>query len=300
MKANSNLLVTPATRHAARHDPLWVRISLIGAAVLIVGVLIVIPVINVFFQAFARGVGGYFAALFSDRDTRHAILLTLIVAPTAVVLNVIFGMAAAWAIARFRFRGRTLMTALIDLPFAVSPVVAGLMLVLIFGMNGYLGPWLREHDLKIIFALPGLIIATAFVTLPFVARELIPVMEAIGSDEEVAAVSLGARPWQLFWRVTLPNIKWGLLYGVILCNARAMGEFGAVYVVSGRIDGQTFTMPLRVEKLLQEYDSPASFALASVLTLLAIVTLSVKVLVERKTRLDLAEASRLQGAGETE
>jgi len=267
---------------------------------LIVGVLIVIPVVNVFYQAFARGIAGYLAALFSDRDTRHAILLTLIVAPTAVVLNVIFGLAAAWAIARFRFRGRTLMTALIDLPFAVSPVVAGLMLVLIFGMNGYLGPWLREHDLKVIFALPGLIIATAFVTLPFVARELIPVMEAIGSDEEVAAVSLGARPWHLFWRVTLPNIKWGLLYGVILCNARAMGEFGAVYVVSGRIDGQTFTMPLRVEKLLQEYDSPASFALASVLTLLAIVTLSVKVLVERKTRLDLAEASRLQGAGEIE
>lgn len=283
--------------HFARQDPLAVRVTLIGAAVLIVGVLVVIPVVHVFYQALARGVGGYFTALFGDRDTRHAILLTLLVAPTAVAMNVVFGLAAAWAIARFRFRGRSLMTTLIDLPFAVSPVVAGLMLVLIFGMHGYLGPWLRDHDLKIIFATPGLILATAFVTLPFVARELIPVMEAIGSEEEVAAVSLGARPWQLFWRVTLPNIKWGLLYGVILCNARAMGEFGAVYVVSGRIDGQTFTMPLRVEKLMQEYDTPASFALASLLTLLALVTLTVKVAVERKTRNDLAEAARAQGEG---
>ncbi|MBL9123506.1 MAG: sulfate ABC transporter permease subunit CysW [Planctomycetaceae bacterium] len=299
MKPKSSLQLAPAAHRPARHDPLYVRILLIGAAVLVVGILVVIPVINVFYQAFGRGISGYFSALFGDRDTRHAILLTLIVAPTAVIMNVLFGLAAAWAIARFRFPGRTALTALIDLPFAVSPVVAGLMLVLIFGLHGYLGPWLRDHDLKIIFALPGLIIATAFVTLPFVARELIPVMEAIGSEEEVAAVSLGARPWQLFWRVTLPNIKWGLLYGVILCNARAMGEFGAVYVVSGRIDGRTFTMPLRVEKLMQEYDSPASFALASVLTLLAIVTLSVKVLVERKTRLDLAEASRLQAPGET-
>lgn len=295
MKPDSTHTSTPgrSTSAALRRDPLWVRILLIGAAVSIVGVLVVLPVVNVFYQAFSRGIGGYIAALFGDRDTRHAIMMTLIVAPTAVAMNVVFGLAAAWAIARFRFPGRTALTALVDLPFAVSPVVAGLMLVLIFGMQGYLGPWLRAHDIHVIFATPGLILATAFVTLPFVARELIPVMEAIGSEEEVAAVSLGARPWHLFWRVTLPNVKWGLLYGVILCNARAMGEFGAVYVVSGRIDGRTFTMPLRVEKLLQEYDTPASFALASVLTLLALVTLTVKVLVERKTRLELAEAGRL-------
>jgi sulfate transport system permease protein len=204
---------------------------------------------------------------------------------------VFFGLAAAWTITRFRFPGRSLVTSLIDLPFAVSPVVAGLMLVLIFGLQGYLGPWLRDHDIKIIFAIPGLILATIFVTLPFVARELIPVMEAIGSEEETAAVSLGASGWQLFWRVTVPNIKWGLLYGVILCNARAMGEFGAVYVVSGHITGQTDTMPLRVEKLFQEYNNSASFAVASVLTSLALVTLIAKIALERKTRRDLAEAS---------
>jgi sulfate transport system permease protein len=226
-----------------------------------------------------------------DRDTRHAILLTLIVAPAAVVLNLLFGLAAAWAIARFRFPGRSALVSLIDLPFAVSPVVAGLMLVLIFGLQGYLGPWLREHDIKIIFALPGLIAATTFVTLPFVARELILVMEAIGSDEETAAVSLGASGWQLFWRVTLPNIKWGLLYGVILCNARAMGEFGAVYVVSGHIAGQTDTMPLRVEKLFQEYNNPGSFAVASVLTSLALVTLVAKMALERRTRRELLAAT---------
>jgi sulfate/thiosulfate transport system permease protein len=282
-------------RAAAQHDPLWVKWSLISLAVLTVGVLIVIPVVNVFCQAFAAGIGAYWHNLFGNADTRHAILLTLTVAPVAVVLNVIFGVAAAWVIARFRFPGRTILTALIDLPFSVSPVVAGLMLVLIFGLQGYLGPWLREHDLKIIFATPGLILATAFVTLPFVARELIPVMEALGSEEEVAAVSLGANAWQLFWRVTLPNIKWGLLYGVILCNARAMGEFGAVYVVSGHIAGRTDTMPLRVEKLFQEYNNAGSFAVASVLTLLALVTLVVKVSLEHKTRRDLAEAAGLAG-----
>jgi sulfate transport system permease protein len=259
--------------------------------------LIVVPVVHVFYQALRPGLGTYFANLFDNPDTRHAVLLTLIVAPVAVVANVVFGVAAAWAIAKFRFPGRTLLTALIDLPFAVSPVVAGLMILLIFGMQGFIGPWLRAHDIRIVFALPGLILATTFVTLPFVARELLPVMEAIGDEEETAAVSLGAGGWQLFWRVTVPNIKWGLLYGVILCNARAMGEFGAVYVVSGHIAGRTDTMPLRVEKLFQEYDNPASFAVASVLTLLALITLFVKVWLERKTQRDLVEAAELRNVG---
>ncbi len=215
-----------------------------------------VPVVNVFYQAFGGGVKVYWNNLFHDRDTLSAILLTLTVAPVAVVLNVIFGVAAAWTIARFRFPGRTILTALVDLPFSVSPVVAGLVLMLIFGLQGYLGPWLREHHLKVIFATPGLILATAFVTLPFVARELIPVMEAMGAEEEVAAVSLGAGGWQIFWRVTLPNIKWGLLYGVILCNARAMGEFGAVYVVSGHIAGRTDTMPLRVRTTVSGIQQP--------------------------------------------
>jgi sulfate transport system permease protein len=260
------------------------------------GVLIVVPVVNVFYQALAPGLSAYLSNLFNDANTRHAILLTLIVAPVAVAANIVFGVAAAWAIARFRFPGRTVLTTLIDLPFSVSPVVAGLMLVLLFGMQGHFGPWLREHDLKVIFAWPGLILATTFVTLPFVARELIPVMEAIGSEEEVAAISLGANAWQMLWRVTLPNVKWGLLYGVILCNARAMGEFGAVYVVSGHIAGRTDTMPLRVEKLFQDYNNPASFAVASLLTLLALVTLALKVAIGRKTRRDLAaSAAAVQG-----
>jgi sulfate transport system permease protein len=271
-------------------DPWLVRALLIFIALGVVGVLVIIPVVNVFVQALANGPRTYWQNLIADADTRHAILLTLTVAPVAVAANVIFGVAAAWAIARFHFPGRTLLVALIDLPFSVSPVVAGLVFVLIFGLQGYLGLWLRDHHLKIIFALPGLILVTSFVTLPFVARELIPLMEAIGSEEEVAAVSLGANGWQLFWRVTLPNIKWGLLYGIILCNARAMGEFGAVYVVSGHITGQTDTMPLRVEKLFQEYNTPGSFAVASVLTFLALVTLGVKVGLERRSRKELAAA----------
>jgi sulfate transport system permease protein len=206
----------------------------------------------------------------------------------AVVLNLLFGVAAAWAIARFRFPGRTLLTSLIDLPFTVSPVVVGLCFVLLFGMQGYFGPWLREHDLQIIFAAPGIILVTAFVTFPLIARELIPVFEIIGPEEDMAALSLGATGWQMFWRVSLPNVKWGLVYGIILCNARAMGEFGAVYVVSGRITGQTDTLPLRVDKLFQEYNNPASFALASLLTLLAVVTLIIKVVVERQSHAELA------------
>jgi sulfate transport system permease protein len=276
----------------ASRDPAVVRWGLTLVAILTIGVLIVVPVVNVFYQAFAGGLVAYWENLVGDPDTLHSILLTLAVAPVAVVANLIFGVAAAWAIARFQFPGRALLTALIDLPFSVSPVVAGLMLVLLFGMQGYFGPWLRDHGVQIIFATPGLMLATCFVTLPFVARELIPVMEAIGSEEETAAISLGASGWQMFLRVTVPNIKWGLLYGIILCNARAIGEFGAVYVVSGHVTGRTDTMPLRVEKLFQEYNNPASFAVASLLTLLALVTLLVKVVLEHKTRRDLAESAR--------
>jgi len=294
---NQPVASAPAVPHTrrAQQDPALVRWGLTGLALVVLGVLVVIPAINVFYQALKPGIRVYWDSLVADRDTRHAILLTLTVAPTAVIVNIVFGVVAAWTIARFRFPGRALLTSLIDLPFAVSPVVAGLALVLIFGLQGYLGEWLREHNMKVIFATPGLILATSFVTLPFVARELIPVMEAIGSDEEVAAVSLGARPWQLWWHITLPNIKWGLLYGVILCNARAMGEFGAVYVVSGHIAGRTDTMPLRIEKLFQEYNTPGSFAVASVLTSLALVTLVLKVIVERKSRSDLAVASVVAG-----
>lgn len=277
----------------ARHrESALVRRLLIGAALLVIGVLIVAPVVLVFYMALGRGLGVYWESIVNDPDTLHAIKLTLIVAPTAVTLNTLFGLSAAWLIARFRFRGRNLLTTMLDVPFSVSPVVAGLMLVLLFGRMGYFGPLLREFDIRIIWALPGIIMATAFVTMPFVARELLPVMEATGKDEETAAVSLGANGWQMFWRVTLPNIKWGLLYGMILCNARAMGEFGAVYVVSGRIAGQTATMPLRIEKLFQDpklYEN--AFAVASLLTLLALVTLGLKVWLERKTRAQLAAAA---------
>jgi sulfate transport system permease protein len=283
-----------------RSDPRWVRVMLVAAALGVIGVLIVIPLVDVFVEAFARGFGAYWQTLTADEDTLAAIRLTLTVAPLAVATNLVFGIAAAWAIARFRFPGRTLLTALIDLPFSVSPVVAGLIFVLIFGLQGYLGPWLRAHDWRIIFATPGLVLATTFVTFPFVARELIPVMEAIGAEEEIAAVSLGASGWQLFRRVTLPNIKWGLVYGIILCNARAMGEFGAVYVVSGHITGRTDTMPLRVEKLFQEYNTPGAFAVASLLASLALVTLAVKTALEWKTRRDLAEAARLRSEGEVD
>jgi sulfate transport system permease protein len=262
-------------------DPWYVRWTLIGLAVGILGLLVGLPVVAVFAQALAGGLGVYWANL-TEPDTLHAIGLTLIVAPAAVVANVIFGLAAAWAIARFRFPGRSLLITLIDLPFAISPVVAGLMVVLLVGMQGWFGPWLREHGVRILFSLPGLILVTTFVTLPFVARELIPLMEALGPDEELAAVSLGASGWQMFWQVTLPNLKWGLLYGVILCNARAMGEFGAVSVVSGKITAQTDTMPLRVEKLYQDANNPAAFALASVLTLLAVATLVIKANLERR------------------
>ena len=272
-----------STLHRSR-DPLWVRVGLTTLALLILTVLVVVPVVNVFYEALSEGVGTYWRNLTADPDTRHSVLLTLTVAPLAVLCNLLFGVAAAWAISRFRFPGRTLLVTLIDVPFSVSPVVAGLMFVLLFGLQGFLGTWLRANGFQILFTVPGLVLATTFVTLPFVARELIPVMEAIGPDEELAALSLGANAWQIFWRITLPNVKWGLLYGVILCNARAMGEFGAVYVVSGRIAGETCTMPLQVEVLFQDFNSPAAFALASVLTMLAVVTLLLKVWVEGKAR----------------
>jgi sulfate transport system permease protein len=265
----------------ARQDPALLRWTLIVAAAAVMVVLVIVPVAAVFIEALGDGLSGYWHNLTADSDTRHAIMLTLFVAPLAVAANVMFGVAAAWSITRFRFPGRTLLTTLIDLPFAVSPVVAGLMFVLLFGRSGYLGPWLQAQGVKIIFAWPGLVLATAFVTVPFVARELIPVMEAIGPDEEIAAVSLGASGWQTFWRITVPNVKWGLLYGVILCNARAMGEFGAVYVVSGHIAGETDTMPLRVEKLFQEYNNAGSFAVASLLTLTALATLLAKTVLGR-------------------
>jgi sulfate transport system permease protein len=290
MKAEPAAAKVPARRD--RQDPLYIRVPLILAGFAIVGILIVVPIVNVFYQALGQGLQTYWHNLVDDPDTRSAIWLTLIVAPVSVAANLLFGIAAAWAVTRFQFRGRTLLVTLIDLPFAISPVVAGLMFVLLFGLQGYFGPWLREHGVRIIFALPGLILATTFVTLPFVARELIPVMEAIGPDEETAALSLGASGWQIFWRVTLPNIKWALLYGVILCNARAMGEFGAVYVVSGHIAGQTDTMPLRVQKLFDEYNNPGSFAVASLLTSLALLTLFAKVWLERKTRREMAAGAR--------
>jgi sulfate/thiosulfate transport system permease protein len=271
-------------RNSSRRDPAWVRYLFISLTLGIIGILVVIPLVNVFAQAFSRGMTAYWNALAADPDTRHSIFLTLMIAPVAVFLNVVFGIAAAYTIARFRFPGRTILTTLIDLPFSVSPVVAGLVFVLLFGLQAPMGAWLKAHGYQIIFAPPALVLATAFVTFPFVARELIPVLEANGADEEIAARSLGASGWQMFWRVTLPNIKWGLLYGVILCNARAMGEFGAIYVVSGRIGGQTDTMPLRVEKLQQEYNQQAAFAVASLLTLLALITLVLKVAVERKLR----------------
>jgi len=267
-----------------------VRWLLIGVALAFLALFLLAPLAAVFTQAFRKGFQAYIAAL-TEPDALTAIRLTLLVAVIAVPANLVFGVSAAWAIAKFNFRGKAVLITLIDLPFAVSPVIAGLIYVLIFGLQGWLGPWLRDHDIQIIFAVPGIVLATIFVTFPFVARELIPLMQAQGKEEEEAARVLGASGWQIFWRVTLPNVKWGLLYGVILCNARAMGEFGAVSVVSGHVRGLTNTMPLHVEILYNEYNFAAAFAVASLLALLALVTLVLKSLVEWKARRQQGEVA---------
>jgi sulfate transport system permease protein len=262
-------------------EPAVVKWILISIALLFLGFLLVLPLVSVFVEAFRKGTEVYVKALV-DPDAASAIKLTLLTAAVAVPLNLLFGVSAAWAITKFNFKGKNLLITLIDLPFAVSPVISGLVFVLLFGAKGWFGPWLSDHDIKILFALPGIVLATVFVTFPFIARELLPIMQAQGVQEEEAAVTLGAKGWRIFWKVTLPNIKWGLLYGIILCNARAMGEFGAVSVVSGHIRGSTNTMPLHIQILYNEYNSAGSFAMASLLLLLAVVTLAVKSIIEWK------------------
>ena len=279
--------LAPARIADAVSEPAWVRRTLIGLALAFLTLFLFVPLVAVFVQAFAKGIDVYWAAL-TDSDALSALKLTLIAAGISVPLNLVFGVAAAWAIAKFDFRGKNVLLTLIDLPFSVSPVIAGLIYVLVFGLQGWLGPWLREHGIHIIFALPGIVLATLFITFPFVARELIPLMEEQGTEAEEAAVSLGANGWQVFRRVTLPNVKWGLLYGVLLCNARAMGEFGAVSVVSGHIRGRTTTMPLQVEILYNEYNMVAAFAVASLLAMLALVTLAVKTFFEWRYAKELA------------
>lgn len=269
-----------------------VRWLLTALALGFITLFLLLPLAALFAEALGSGWQAYVQALV-DEDTRAAIRLTLLAAAISVPLNLVFGVAAAWCVAKFEFRGKALLISLIDLPFSVSPVAAGLAYVLVFGAQGWLGPWLAEHDIKIIFAVPGIVLATVFVTVPFIARELIPLMQAQGSDEEQAAQVLGASGWQTFWRVTLPNIKWGLIYGVILCNARAMGEFGAVSVVSGHIRGQTNTMPLHVEVLYNEYQGQAAFAVASLLALLALVTLAIKTWVEWRHARELQASAAL-------
>jgi sulfate transport system permease protein len=281
----SSLPVTAQARVEQTHapsatmEPAWGRALLIVIALAFLVLFLFIPLIAVFTEAFRKGWQAYLSAI-TEPDAWAAIRLTLITASIAVPLNMVFGVAAAWAIAKFDFRGKSILLTLIDLPFSVSPVISGLIYVLLFGAQGWFGPWLQEHDIRILFAVPGIVLATIFVTFPFVARELIPLMQSQGSEEEEAALVLGASAWRTFWHVTLPNIKWGLLYGVILCNARAMGEFGAVSVVSGHIRGETNTMPLQVEILYNEYNFAAAFAIASLLALLALVTLAIKTFIE--------------------
>lgn len=269
-------------QQAASAKQRWVPIALIGIALTFLGLVLYIPAINVFYQAFHRGFGPFWHNL-GEPDFQHAIRMTLGLAAIAVPLNTIFGLCTAWALARKRFRGRTLLLSIIDLPFAISPVVAGLMIVLLYGRNGWFGGWLQAHDIQIVFAFPAMMLATAFVSMPFVAREVIPVLEEEGVDQEEAAYTLGANPWQTFWRVTVPNIRWGLLYGILLTNARAMGEFGAVSVVSGNIAGKTQSLPLFVEEAYKSYETEAAYSAAVLLALLAVVTLVVKEILERRT-----------------
>ena len=275
----------------ATSEPTWVRWSLIALSVAFLGLFLLVPLAAVFTEALRKGWGVYLAAI-TEPDAVSAMTLTLTAALIAVPLNVVFGVAAAWAITKFDFRGKNVLITLIDLPFAVSPVIAGLIYVLIFGLQGWFGEWLIDHDVKVVFAVPGIVLATIFVTFPFVARELIPLMQAQGKEEEEAALVLGASGWKILWHVTLPNVKWGLIYGVILTNARAMGEFGAVSVVSGHIRGLTNTMPLHVEILYNEYNYAAAFAVASLLTLLALVTLVLKTYVEWQAARDAAQLEK--------
>jgi sulfate/thiosulfate transport system permease protein len=280
----------------ATSEPVVIRWALIGVAVIFLVAFLFLPLGVVFGTGFSKGISVYLVSL-REPDALAAIRLTLIAAGIAVPLNLVFGLAAAWAIGKFNFVGKSVLITLIDLPFSVSPVVSGLIFVLLFGLQGLLGPWLSDHNIQIIFAVPGIVLATIFVTFPFVARELLPMMQAQGNDEEEAALTLGASGWQTFFRVTLPNVKWALLYGVILCNARAMGEFGAVSVVSGHIRGLTNTMPLHIEILYNDYQFVAAFAVASLLALLALVTLIVKSAVEWKQRQQLAEQASASGEG---
>jgi len=281
--------IAPPNLPGATKEPIWVRYLLISVALFFLALFLFVPLVSVFFEAFKKGADVYLAAI-TEADALSAVVLTLIAAVIAVPLNLVFGVSAAWAIAKFDFRGKSVLLTLIDLPFSVSPVIAGLIYVLVFGLQGWFGEWLSAHDVKVIFAVPGIVLATIFVTFPFVARELIPLMQAQGQEQEEAARVLGASGFQTFMKVTLPNVKWALLYGVILCNARAMGEFGAVSVVSGHVRGQTNTLPLHIEILYNEYQMAAAFAVASLLASLALVTLVLKYIVERRVQRELAQA----------
>jgi sulfate transport system permease protein len=292
MSSKTGTTARSNARRISTTEAPWVQWTLIALALGFMALFLVMPLLAVFVEALRKGGEAYLEAL-KEPDAWSAIRLTLIIAAITVPLNLVFGVAASWCIAKYEFKGKAFLTTLVDLPFSVSPVVAGLIYVLVFGAQGWFGPWLAEHDIKIIFALPGMVLATVFVTFPFIARELIPLMQSQGNEEEQAAIVLGASGWQTFWYVTLPNIKWGLIYGVILCNARAMGEFGAVSVVSGHIRGQTNTMPLHVEVLYNEYQSVAAFAVASLLALLALVTLVIKSVAEWQHERELKATAEL-------